>query len=96
MLYSPGDFSIIEDPNYRIMLKTAYDAIKEENAWEIIAKDPGPGGFMYSEIPELEEVNKRISDTYDGHSGSSYGWTMRQMQYIAKYGWDDYISRLKP
>jgi hypothetical protein len=23
---------------------------------------------------------------YDGHSGASFGWTMRTMQYIANHG----------
>jgi hypothetical protein len=27
---------------------------------------------------------------YDGHSGCSFGYTMRIMQYIAKYGEEKY------
>ena len=93
MSYAPGDFSMIEQDHSREMLTDAYIAVTEANAWEIVAKDPGEGGFMYSESASknLKEVTRRIKYA---HSGSSYGWTMRQMQYIAKYGWENYISTL--
>ena len=92
MLYSPGDFSVITEQSSREMLTDAYNAVTEAGAWEIMAQDPGEGGFMYSETAHknLADVNARIK--YGGHSGASYGWTMRQMQYIAKYGWEKYIS----
>ena len=34
--------------------------------------------------------NKMIELGYDGHSGGSFGWTMRQMQYIANHGEEKY------
>ncbi len=94
MLCTPGDFSVITEQSSREMLTDAYKAVTEAGAWEIVAQDPGEGGFMYSETARenLADVNTRIK--YDGHSGASYGWTMRQMQYIAKYGWEKYISIL--
>ena len=29
---------------------------------------------------------------YNGHSGYSFGWTMRQMQYIAEHGESNYMD----
>lgn len=94
MLYTPGDFSGIRDEYCRNMLTDAYKAVTEANAWEIMAQDPGEGGFIYSKTAHknLAKVNALIK--YDGHSGASYGYTMRQMQYIATHGWEKYISAL--
>ena len=57
-----------------------------------MAKDPGVGGYMFSKEAEiyLAPVNQHIK--YAGHSGASYGWTMRQMQYIATHSWEDYVD----
>jgi len=33
---------------------------------------------------------------YYGHSGVSYAWTMRQMEYIAKNGWDAFAKLRTP
>ena len=58
-----------------------------------MAKDPGVGGYMFSKEAEiyLAPVNQHIK--YAGHSGASYGWTMRQMQYIATHSWEDYVGK---
>jgi hypothetical protein len=47
-------------------------------------------GFMFNDAPELREIDLYMK--YDGHSGSSYGWTMRNMEHIAKNGWDSYVK----
>ncbi len=53
--------------------------------------------FMFGEIPpQLKQINTKILELYSGHSGSSYGWTMRQMQFIAKNGWDAYVKERMP
>jgi hypothetical protein len=82
------------------MLKSAYDAIcSVDNGWRFL-KDYVPEankGFMFSTPPpKLEEINEAINDRYDGHSGASYGWTMRHMESIAKNGWDDYVDKNLP
>lgn len=70
------------------MLQDADDAITQCDLWNWIRDyNPEDGkGFMFSEHPNLDRINNAMK--YDGHSGSSYGWTMRQMEYIAKHGWD--------
>jgi hypothetical protein len=47
-------------------------------------------GFMFSDAPELRDIDLHMK--YDGHSGASYGWTMRNMEHIAKNGWDSYVK----
>lgn len=73
------------------MLKDGFQAITITESWAIMAEDPGNGGFMYSRNPRYEPINKAIK--YDGHSGASYGWMMRQMQRIAQIGWDAYVQQ---
>jgi len=48
-------------------------------------------GFMFSDHPTLHEIGSKIDrDGTIGHSGSSYGWTMRQVQYICRNGFNAY------
>jgi hypothetical protein len=30
---------------------------------------------------------------YTGHSGTSFGWTMRSMEFLAKHGKDEFLAR---
>lgn len=39
---------------------------------------------------EFKEIYKHMK--YDGHSGSSYAWTMSAIQYIAQNGWHTYVA----
>ena len=51
-------------------------------------------GFMFDSHTDplvastIEEINKKLDG---GHSGSSYGWTMRNMEAIAKKGWEVFM-----
>jgi hypothetical protein len=54
---------------------------------------PGKDGFMFSNAIELALINAEM--TYQGHSGSSYGWVMRQMEALAKKGWDVYANEVR-
>lgn len=69
------------------MLQDADNAITSCGLWDWLAQyTPEDGkGFMFSEHPNLTRINNAMK--YGGHSGSSYAWTMRQMEYIAKNGW---------
>jgi hypothetical protein len=42
---------------------------------------------MFSNDPRVKIIYDKIEELgYTGHSGSSFGCTMRTMQYIATYG----------
>lgn len=72
------------------MLQDAENAIEKAGAWEFMKTDPGEGGYMFGDSPELREIYKNIK--YDGHSGSSMGWTMRTMQVLARLGTDEFCA----
>jgi hypothetical protein len=81
------NYSELFDVHEAMMLQDADSAITQCNLWEWLRDyTPEEGkGFMFSEHPNLVKINAAMK--FGGHSGSSYGWTMRQMEYIAKHGW---------
>ena len=86
-----GDFSFIKDNETRIMYEDAYKAIDSVWAgWEFVERDPGEGGFMFSSSLIAVEIQKNMK--YEGHSGASYGWTMRKMQHLARIGWEAFVK----
>jgi hypothetical protein len=77
------------------MLEDAYQAVTKANRWSFLRRPdvPGDNGFMFSEWPQMKDIDAHME--YGGHSGASYGMTMRQMEFIAKKGWDAYVESVK-
>jgi hypothetical protein len=44
---------------------------------------------MFTQSDMLTKIRSKM--TYSGHSGSSYGWTMRMMQRLARIGWETFV-----
>jgi len=42
----------------------------------------------------LKEIEATVLRSYNGHSGSSFGWTMRTLQRVAKVGWDEFVTEV--
>jgi hypothetical protein len=92
-----GQYEFI-DGGSRIMYTTAHAALTQLELWNFVKKDPGSGGFMFSNAPEVIQIYAKVEQLgYLGHSGSSFGSILRSMQYIAKHGYDnfknEYIAR---
>lgn len=89
-----GDFNALNLPAWdREMIESAFKAVDSvPGGWDFLETyEPGDGGFMFSTPPpKMEEINTAVNNAYGGHSGASYGCTMRVIQYIAKYGWATY------
>lgn len=91
---SAGDFTLTKfDAHSQEMLTDAYKAITKLELWETMKEDPGDGGFMYSDHEFIKKISSAME--YDGHSGSSFGWTMRIMQRLALDGWDTFLANMK-
>lgn len=70
----------------RNMYETAFDAITQLELWPFM-KQFNDDSFMFSNGPEIDAIYKKIEEFgYFGHSGCSFGLTMRTMQYISIYG----------
>jgi hypothetical protein len=86
-----GQFLYVNDANDKEMLQNAWTAITQLDLWDYMKRDTD--SYMMSSDPEINIITKKMEELgYDGHSGSSFGWTMRQMQHIAQYGEDDFMD----
>jgi len=87
----PGDFSFIPDACNRDAYTDMYAAITKAEAWDWVKEDPGEGGFMFSTSPTLAKICAHMDDRV-GHSGASFAMCMRQMQHLARIGWDAWVA----
>jgi len=97
------DLSFIKDSWNADMLRDAIRAVvrverspemqaKEFDVWKFMSTyDPPEGrGFMFSDHPITNHIMRSMEV---GHSGSSYGFTMRHLQYFATHGGVDGYKR---
>jgi hypothetical protein len=89
----PGQFEYVKDLNKRLMLANAWQAINITETWNFV-KQPIES-FMFSNDPRTKIIAEKMEELgYYGHSGASYGFTMRIMQYIANHGEKKYKQQL--
>ena len=64
---------------------------RESCTWTYLRDNPPSEstGYMFANNPVFNAINCNMQV---GHSGSSYAWTMRNLQYIATHGLDAYIA----
>jgi hypothetical protein len=97
-LPSFGNFNGLNLPEWdREMIESGFQAISSvEGGWDFLKTydPPQNEGFMFVSNPpaKLKEIESAVINAYSGHSGASYGITMRILQYIGKYGWDVYAK----
>lgn len=86
------DFSSLGfDDNSSDMLQDMNNACTKAGAWDWI-RTFNEESFMFSSHPMIDKISKHMK--YDGHSGASFGWCMRSMEYIAKHGWDSFATEV--
>lgn len=80
-----GKFHYISNDSTRLMCENAWQAISETNLWNFVAEDIT--SFMWSNDPRIDIIAEKMNELgYSGHSGCSFGYTMRNMQYLAQNG----------
>jgi hypothetical protein len=72
------------DEDSRVMVRDAYEATEKTESWKYLQNFEPQNGFMFTDNPIINKISSNLK--YDGHSGCSYGWTMRQIQHIAIHG----------
>lgn len=89
---SLGEFSWMKESYDAAMLADAYQAITAAEQWPFFRNQAPPPdrGYMFWNAPELTLVQAKMRDP-GVHSGASYAWTMREMQAIAKLGWEAWV-----
>lgn len=87
-----GKMDYIENEHDKLMLTNAWQAITQTNTWNFIAQEIE--SFMWSKDPRIYEITIKMKELgYNGHSGCSFGYTIRSMQYLAQNG-EDYFKKL--
>ena len=77
------------DNHSRVMLENAYQAISLTEMWDYMKKNTE--SYMFSSDKEIGIISKKMGELgYDGHSGASFGMTMRNMQFIALNGLEEH------
>lgn len=89
-IFKKGNFDYIVDPHSRTMILSAYKAINTLELWYQMKT------YGESEMtgPTVSRIYKKIEEQgYGGHSGCSFGWTMRIMQMIAEDGEQEFMAK---
>ena len=95
--FGNGEFEFVN--NYsREYLVSAHKIVTRLELWNWLRNfTPKEGnGFMFTQgVPELDRLNEEMykDPVSSGHSGSSYGITMRNMEYIAKNGYHAFKTK---
>ena len=88
-----GQFEYINDVHSREMLVNAWQAINLTELWDFVKQDID--SFMFSHDPRIDIIGNKMTELgYGGHSGASFGCTMRNMQYLAEYGEENFKTEI--
>jgi hypothetical protein len=68
--------------NDRFMVQDAYDTAVKLELLDAIKNLNPQNGFMFTNSPVIDKISANLK--YSGHSGCSFGWTMREVEYLAK------------
>ena len=86
-------FAFIRDSWEKQMVENGYQAISELELWDWLKTyEPGEYGFICSNHENILIISQKMQSlpNLPNHSGSSFGHTMRIMQFIAKEGFEQY------
>lgn len=95
-MHTKMSFDFVKNEESRTMLRTAYEAINATNTWDYIGSDV-VGGFMFKNDPQQKRIYAKIEELgFKGHSGTTFAFTLRQMQRLYLLGgYDVYEKTLK-
>lgn len=81
-------FSHYKDEQSEQMCQSAFNAVVNADGWDYLKNfDPNPEtGFMFNSDPQMNRLMDAIDRANPIHSGFSMGWTMRQLEQVAKSG----------
>jgi hypothetical protein len=97
---SDFSFEFVQNSHTRSLVSNGYRAVTELELWPWLKgfEPSASTGFMFSDHPNVIKIGNKMESFPNppGHSGSSFGFTLRHLQYIAKYGTDEYKKKMTP
>ena len=92
--YIIGDFSFVNDNLERTVYEDAWKTVNKLDVINYLKnKDINEPWMFINNDTALMIINNLEMKDY--HSGCSLALTMRAMEYIAKYGWNDFVQKYK-
>jgi hypothetical protein len=89
-----GDFSFIKNESDREMYTHDFNLINDTyGAWKVLYKHDSSKSFMFETKGDILDYIK--SKMWKHHSGASASLCLRNMEFIAKQGWDDFVFLMK-
>ena len=86
------DCSFISNQNQREMIQTAINAANNLELWNWFRSNTIES-FMFSNSPNVHRMYVEIERLgYSGHSGASFGCTMRNIEFIAKNSFETFAD----
>ena len=94
---SNTNFNFIPDAHTRGLVSNGYQVVSQLELWDWMKEfNPAPDeGFMWTTHPNVYRISEKMETLPNppGHSGSSFAFTMRTLEFIAKHGLDEYKKR---
>ena len=86
-MYKVGDgkMEYIQDKNDKLMMTNAWHAITLTNNWDFVSQEIET--YMLSTDPRIFKIYEKMEELgYTEHSGCSFSFTMRNMQFLVRKG----------
>ena len=91
VMYIPGEFLYITNDFTRQCMKNGWDAVTTLELWAYMKKETD--SYMFSTDPEVYLIYKKMEKMGIIHSGTTFGITMRNLQYIAQNGEEEFMKK---
>jgi hypothetical protein len=87
------NFECVVDEQEKMYYRSAYNSIMQLELWDWVQQNNEP--FLLNKSPEMTMLKKRMwqDEINSYHSGASYALVMRQMEFIAKEGYEEFRQR---
>jgi hypothetical protein len=90
-----NDFKYANTDKYAQQLFNIYMVINELNLWHKFIEDKPNESYGLSNLEWIKQIGYHPLIEKDGHTGLTFGISMKNMEYIAQYGEDAYIEYIK-
>ncbi len=86
------DFDFVKDKQNRAFLISCANAVSRCELWKWFNDFDSSKNFMFSTGQEIDLLRVELSkdEININHSGASFGFVLRQIEYIAKHGYNMY------
>ena len=87
-LNTPNLFSFVTDHQTHEFLTSAHKSVSVCELWDWLRTYQPSRGFMFDDSLEGDRIREEMKNypVNKNHSGSSYAYILREMEYIAKNG----------